>query len=209
MGIYVCLCVSLCMQVQVSKEAKGIRLLEAEVIGSYEPSSLECWEPNMGPLQEEYKLLTTKLFIQLLILLLKLLSEFYIYLLLFECVFGVLPVYLSIWIPHTCLVLSKDRRWHWLLWDSSHRWLWANKPWSSSRATSFPDHWVIFLAPPLHILKGNLPFLLKPCHVVLNILYHFLFNVLFLPPTSRPSWNSTTEFVCALQVIIAAKPWRL
>lgn len=52
MGTYVSLCVSLWMQVQVSTEAKGIGFLEAEVIGSYEPSNVELsnqiWVPYKG-----------------------------------------------------------------------------------------------------------------------------------------------------------------
>lgn len=41
MGTYVCLCVFMCAGA-VSTEARGIGCLEAEVIGSYEPSDVEC-----------------------------------------------------------------------------------------------------------------------------------------------------------------------
>lgn len=67
------------------------------------------FEPNLGPLQEQCILLTTKPFIHLLILTLKAPLWVLHLFIMFLCIFSVLPVYISICVPHTCLVLSKAR----------------------------------------------------------------------------------------------------
>lgn len=83
--------------------------------------AIQCraFEPNLGPLQGQYILLTTKLSIQPLILTLKAPLRVLHLFITFLCVFSIFPVYISICVPHTCLVLSKARRSCWLLWDST------------------------------------------------------------------------------------------
>lgn len=55
MGIY---CVSVCMCVSVYVIKRGIRSPGAGVTGHCEPP-YGCWKLNSGPLQEQYKLLTS------------------------------------------------------------------------------------------------------------------------------------------------------